>query len=47
MAGSSKLTSEVDVYAFAMTCVEILTKGGVPWNLADDTAIRHFVLGEY
>ncbi|KIP06901.1 hypothetical protein PHLGIDRAFT_106442 [Phlebiopsis gigantea 11061_1 CR5-6] len=43
MAGQSKLTTEVDVYAFAITCIEILTKGGVPWPLADDNAVRNFV----
>lgn len=47
MAGHSKLTPEVDVYAFAVSCVEILTKGAVPWPLADDNAVRHFVLSEY
>ncbi|CAL1697553.1 unnamed protein product [Somion occarium] len=44
MAGQSKLTQQVDVYAFAICCVEILTKGALPWPMADDDAVRHFVL---
>ncbi|KAI0027345.1 hypothetical protein K488DRAFT_74612 [Vararia minispora EC-137] len=40
------LTPEVDVYAFAIVCVEILNRGGVPWPHADDEAVRHFVLDE-
>ncbi|KAI0364174.1 hypothetical protein BV20DRAFT_956762 [Pilatotrama ljubarskyi] len=46
MAGQSQLTQQVDVYAFAITCVEILTKGALPWPMADDDAVRHFVLRE-
>lgn len=46
MAGQNKLTHEVDIYAFAITCIELLTKGAVPWPLADDNAVRHFVLGK-
>ncbi|RPD53297.1 hypothetical protein L227DRAFT_617134 [Lentinus tigrinus ALCF2SS1-6] len=46
MSGLSGLTQEVDVYAFAITCVELLTKGAVPWLMADDDAVRHFVLRE-
>ncbi|KAI8992697.1 hypothetical protein BD414DRAFT_481927 [Trametes punicea] len=46
MSGQSGLTQEVDVYAFAITCVEILTKGALPWPMADDDAVRHFVLRE-
>ncbi|CDO74643.1 hypothetical protein BN946_scf184944.g2 [Trametes cinnabarina] len=46
MSGQSGLTQEVDVYAFAITCVEIMTKGAIPWPMADDDAVRHFVLRE-
>ncbi|KAK7677870.1 hypothetical protein QCA50_019182 [Cerrena zonata] len=46
MWGQSQLTQQVDVYAFAMVCVEILTKGGLPWPLVDDDTVRHFVLRE-
>lgn len=46
MSGQSELTLEIDVYAFAITCVELLTKGALPWAMADDDAVRHFVLRE-
>lgn len=45
MNGQSKLTQEVDVYAFAITCVEILTKGELPWKLNNDDNVRHLVFG--
>ncbi|EIM84603.1 uncharacterized protein STEHIDRAFT_100616 [Stereum hirsutum FP-91666 SS1] len=38
------LTAEIDVYAFAITCVEIIGKGALPWALTDDDAVRRFVL---
>lgn len=44
MSGQSDLTQEIDVYAFAITVVELLTKGALPWPLADDDTVRHFVL---
>ncbi|EMD32697.1 hypothetical protein CERSUDRAFT_143220 [Gelatoporia subvermispora B] len=46
MAGQSELTQQIDVYAFAICCIEVLTKGSIPWPLADDEAVRHFVLHE-
>ncbi|KAM5539547.1 hypothetical protein V8D89_006656 [Ganoderma adspersum] len=46
MSGQSNLTQEIDVYAFAITVVELLTKGALPWPLADDETVRHFVLRE-
>ncbi|KAI0640836.1 hypothetical protein C8Q79DRAFT_920613 [Trametes meyenii] len=46
MSGQGGLTQQVDVYAFAITCVELLTKGALPWPMADDNAVRHFVLNE-
>ncbi|TCD62464.1 hypothetical protein EIP91_006834 [Steccherinum ochraceum] len=46
MAGHSNLTQEADVYAFAICCVEVLTKGALPWPMADDNAVRHFVLSQ-
>ena len=45
MAGTSNLTQAIDVYAFAITCVELLTQGGVPWPYNDDNDVRRFVLG--
>ena len=47
MLGQSQLTQQIDVYAFAILCVEILTKGGLPWPLADDNSVRHLVLSMY
>jgi abelson tyrosine-protein kinase 1 len=47
MRGAQVLTPEMDVYAFAICCAEILTKGALPWPLMDDDAVRHFVLCEY
>lgn len=44
MAGLSQLTTEMDVYAFAISCVEILSMGRMPWPLMDDDAVRHFVM---
>ncbi|ESK86494.1 hypothetical protein Moror_9860 [Moniliophthora roreri MCA 2997] len=40
----SQLTVEMDVYAFAITCIEVLSMGRMPWPLVDDDAVRHFVL---
>ena len=44
MSGLSGLTQEIDVYAFAITVVELLNKGALPWPMADDDAVRYFVL---
>ena len=44
MQGAQVLTPEMDVYAFGICCVEILTKGALPWPLMDDDAVRRFVL---
>lgn len=44
--GPGKLTTEMDVYAFGIVVVEILSMGRVPWPLVDDEAVRHFVLRE-
>jgi abelson tyrosine-protein kinase 1 len=47
MQGAQALTQEMDVYAFAICCVEILTHGTLPWPLMDDDAVRRFVLSGY
>ncbi|TFY61896.1 hypothetical protein EVG20_g6891 [Dentipellis fragilis] len=47
MRGATILTREIDVYAYAITCVEILAKGGLPWPLQDDDTVRHLVLGKH
>ncbi|KAG7443780.1 uncharacterized protein BT62DRAFT_995815 [Guyanagaster necrorhizus] len=46
MMGLSQLTTEMDVYAFAMCCIEILSMGRLPWPFMDDDTVRHFVLRE-
>jgi hypothetical protein len=46
MTGATDPTTATDVYAFAMTCIEILSRGDIPWRFADDTSIMRFVLGE-
>lgn len=44
MEGLSDLTPKVDVYAFAITCVEILNMGQMPWSLMDDSSVQFVVL---
>ena len=44
MAGQCQLTREIDVWAFSMCCVEILTLGRIPWGSHSDDSVRHFVL---
>jgi abelson tyrosine-protein kinase 1/abelson tyrosine-protein kinase 2 len=46
MEGAEMLTPEMDVYAFAICCGEILTMGAVPWAFASDDNVRHFVLNK-
>ena len=41
------MTCEIDVYAFAISCVEILMKGDVPWGLQEDGEVRQLVLRKY
>ena len=47
MQGAEVLTQEMDVYAFAICCREILTMGALPWPFMDDYAVRHSVLSGY
>ena len=44
---SNMLSQEIDVYAFAITCVEVLGQGVMPWQHHDDDAVVRFVLREY
>ena len=46
MAEHSLLTKENDIYAYAITCVEILTMGSLPWPMIPDDLVRKRVLGE-
>ena len=43
---SQQLTAQIDVWAFAITCVEILGMGRLPWPLSDDEDVRRIVLCE-
>jgi serine/threonine protein kinase len=47
MQGAQMLTPEMDVYAFAICCAEILTMGALPWPFVDDDTVRHIVLSGY
>ena len=47
MEGAQTLTAQMDVYAFAICCWEILNMGALPWPYMDDSAVRHFVLSGY
>ena len=47
MRGAEVLTHEMDVYAFAICCGEILNMGALPWPFMDDYAVRHSVLSGY
>ena len=47
MGGLSTLTPAIDVYAYAISYIEILGMGEMPWPLMDDDAVRFFVLSEY
>jgi len=44
MTEHSLLTKENDVYAFAITCVEIVTMGSLPWPMMPDDVVRKLVL---
>ncbi|EEB89696.1 hypothetical protein MPER_12179 [Moniliophthora perniciosa FA553] len=44
MSGRSLLTKENDVYAYAITLVEILTMGSLPWPTLPDDLVRKGVL---
>lgn len=46
MKGGNELTPAIDVYAFAIVCVEILDGGTLPWQHHDDPAVVRFVVGQ-
>ncbi|TFK36539.1 hypothetical protein BDQ12DRAFT_755204 [Crucibulum laeve] len=46
MSGFGQLTPATDVYAYAISCIEILSMGQMPWSLMDDAAVRYLVLKE-
>jgi abelson tyrosine-protein kinase 1 len=43
--GDNRFTQEMDIYAFAICCCEVLDKGAMPWQHQDDSAVVRFVLG--
>lgn len=45
MAERSLISKENDVYAFAITCVEIVTMGSLPWPMIADDVVKKRVLG--
>ena len=45
--GHNSMTQQMDVYAFAICCVEILDMGGMPWKHHDDSAVVRFVYGVF
>ncbi|KAK7005721.1 kinase domain-containing protein [Favolaschia claudopus] len=46
MSGHGQLTTAMDVYSYAMCCVEILTMGRLPWPSSSDDDVRYFILKE-
>lgn len=42
-----KISYATDVYAFAMTCVEVLTQGQLPWPELDDSQVKKMVCGAW
>ena len=44
---NQETTPAVDVWAFAITCSEILNMGKLPWGVMDDVAVRSFVLSSF
>ncbi|KAJ4471561.1 kinase-like domain-containing protein [Lentinula aciculospora] len=46
MSERSLISKENDVYAFAITCVEIVTMGSLPWPMIADDVVKDLVLKE-
>ncbi|KAF9233130.1 hypothetical protein BU15DRAFT_80438 [Melanogaster broomeanus] len=44
LLGDNRLTNAVDIYAFAICCVEILGMGDLPWAKLDDATVASLVL---
>lgn len=47
MSGSlTQLTVEMDVYAFAICCTEVLSLGRMPWPFSSDDQVHNQVMSE-
>ena len=44
---SGQLTYQVDIYAYAIVCVEIFGLGALPWGVVDDDTYRRLVVGMF
>ncbi|KIY53195.1 kinase-like protein [Fistulina hepatica ATCC 64428] len=45
MSGQSqRITNEMDIYAYAICCIEVLSMGRLPWPHQDDDNVRYLVL---
>jgi len=42
-----QLREPMDVYAFAVCCIEIITNGASPWLWFNNETIRSLVLGAF
>lgn len=40
------LTAAIDVYAYAITCIEILSMGNIPWGSAEDSSLAYRIIGK-
>lgn len=46
MSERALISKESDVYAFAITSVEIVTMGSLPWPMKPDDVVKTIVLGK-
>ncbi|KAH6912074.1 TKL/TKL-ccin protein kinase [Coprinopsis sp. MPI-PUGE-AT-0042] len=44
--GKVELTPAADVYAYAITCIEVLSMGDLPWGSADDAILAHRIIND-
>jgi abelson tyrosine-protein kinase 1 len=46
LLGKTNFTPASDVYAFAMSCIEVITKGNLPFPIMNDEQVKIFVGGK-